>query len=265
MRKFRFSSKVIKIFMKNQIQNKTYIILDVFNMVSRCLVVFFLYGYVFSINGGSINVADYVSSLWSMFIYFCIMTFNIRKIYKNIMDEVRSGNVEMFINRPVNYLFLNFCKSIGQGLFSFLVISFIGSILMCIFVGIPVLNMSIFIPTFIISFIFGGILSLILYSIVGVLAFFIQDVRPVYWIVDKFVMILGGSYLPVSMFPSFLKWMAYLSPFGAINFSTSCVLPSWESEFIYRIGLQVIWIIIFYFVLSFIYRKALEKSMVNGG
>ena len=52
MRKFRFSFKIIKIFMKNQIQNKTYIILDVFNMVSRCLVVFFLYGYVFSINGG---------------------------------------------------------------------------------------------------------------------------------------------------------------------------------------------------------------------
>ena len=265
MRKFRFSSKVIKIFMKNQIQNKTYIILDVFNMVSRCLVVFFLYGYVFSINGGSINGADYVSSLWSMFIYFCIMTFNIRKIYKNIMDEVRSGNVEMFINKPVNYLFLNYCKIIGQGLFSFLVISFIGSILMCLFVGIPILNIFVFIPTFIISFILGGILALVLYSVVGVLAFFIQDVRPIYWIVDKFVMILGGSYLPVSMFPSFLKWMAYLSPFGAINFSTSTVLPSWESEFIYKIGLQVIWIIIFYFILSFVYRKALEKSMVNGG
>lgn len=265
MRKFRFSLKVIKIFMKNQIQNKTYVILDVFNMISRCLVVFFLYGYVFSINGGSINGAEYVSSLWSMFIYFCIMTFNIRKIYKNIMDDVRSGNVEMFINRPINYLFLNFCKSIGQGLFSFLVISFVGSILMCLFVGVPNLDLGIFIPTFIISFIFGGILSLILYSIVGVLAFFIQDVRPVYWIVDKFVMILGGSYLPVSMFPSFMKWMAYLSPFGAINFSTSCVLSSWNSEFIYRIGLQIIWIIIFYFVLSYLYRKALEKSMVNGG
>ena len=38
----------------------------------------------FSINGGSINGADYVSSLWSMFIYFCIMTFNIRKIYYQI-------------------------------------------------------------------------------------------------------------------------------------------------------------------------------------
>ena len=265
MRKFRFAFSVIKIFMKNQIQNKTYVILDVINMVSRCLVVFLLYGYVFSINGGSINGADYVSSLWSMFIYFCIMTFNIRKIYKNIMDEVRSGNVEMFINRPINYLFLNFCKSIGQGLFSFLVISFFGSILMCLFVGIPVINLGIFISTFVISFILGIILSLILYSVIGVLAFFITDVRPIYWIVDKFVMILGGSYLPVSMFPKFMKVMAYVSPFGAINFSTSCVLDSWDSEFIYRIGLQVLWILVFGVFLRFLYRKALEKSMVNGG
>lgn len=265
MKKFSFSFKVINIFMKNQIQNKTYIILDIFNMISRCLVVFLLYGYVFSINGGSINGADYVSSLWSMFIYFCIMTFNIRKIYKNIMDEVKSGNVEMFINKPVNYLFFNFCKVIGQGLFSFLIISIVGSILMCIFVGIPSLNLGVFIPTLIISFILGQILCLLIYSVVGVFAFFIQDVRPVYWIVDKFVMILGGSYLPVSMFPLFMKYMAYLSPFGAINFSTSCVLPSWDNEFIYRIGLQIIWIIVFCFALSYFYRKALKKSMVNGG
>ena len=265
MKKFRFSTRIIKIFMKNQIQNKTYVILDAINMISRCLIVFLLYGYVFSINGGNINGAEYISSLWSMFIYFCIMTFNIRKIYKNIMDEIRSGNVEMFINRPINYLFINFCKSIGQGLFSFIVISVIGSILMTIFVGVPTVNIEIFIPTLIISFILGTILSLILYSVIGVLAFFIEDVRPIYWIVDKFVMILGGSYLPVSMFPKFMKIMAYISPFGAINFATSTVLNSWNNEYITRISIQVIWLIVFGVVLKHLYNKALKKSMVNGG
>lgn len=265
MKKFRFFLRVIKIFMKNQIQNKTYIFLDVFNMISRCLIVFLLYGYVFSINDGSINGAEYVSSLWSMFIYFCIMTLNIRKIYKNIMDEVKSGNVEMFINRPVNYLVLNYCKSIGQGIFSFLFISFIGSILMILFVGIPVLNLSIFIPSLIVSFILGVVLALFIYSTIGVLSFFIQDVRPIYWIVDKFVMVLGGSYLPVSMFPKFMKIMALVSPFGAINYTTSSVLSSWNYEYVYMILLQIFWIIVSFVLLNYVYKKALRKSMVNGG
>ena len=43
MKKINFALTVIKIFMKNQIQNKTYILLDMFNMFSRCFIVFLLY------------------------------------------------------------------------------------------------------------------------------------------------------------------------------------------------------------------------------
>ena len=83
-----FVAKVIKIFMKNQIQNKTFLLLDMFSMFSRCLVVFLLYGYVFKVSGGSINGVDYKTTLWSMFIYFCIMILNVRRIHKLIMVTI---------------------------------------------------------------------------------------------------------------------------------------------------------------------------------
>ena len=50
MKKINFSLTVIKIFMKNQTQDKTNILLDIFNMVSRCLIVFLLYAYIFKLN-----------------------------------------------------------------------------------------------------------------------------------------------------------------------------------------------------------------------
>ena len=265
MKKIKFPLKVIKIFMKNQMQNKTYILLDIFNMVSRCLIVFLLYGYVFKISNNSINGTDYKTTLWSMFMYFCIMTLNIRKIHKLIMDDVKNGNVEMFLNKPVNYISLSFYKALGQGLYSFIFISILGSIAMILFVGIPTLNLYIFIPTFIITLILGTILGLIMYSIIGLLSFFMQDVRPIHWIVDKFVMVLGGSYLPVALFPQFMKVLAFISPFGAINFTTSTVYSSWNDEYIIRILLQVIWIIIFGILLKYVYKKAREKAMINGG
>ena len=141
----------------------------------------------------------------------------------------------------------------------------IGSIAMLLLVGVPNLNLMIFIPTFIITFIVGTILGLILYSIIGLLAFFMQDVRPVHWIVDKFVMVLGGSYLPVVLFPPFMKFLAYASPFGAINFTSSTVYDSWNSEFLVRILLQLFWVLVFGVLLVFVYRKAREKAMINGG
>lgn len=265
MKKIRFSFAVIKIFMKNQMQNKTYILLDMFNMFSRCFVVFLLYGYVFKISGGSINGVDYVTTLWSMFIYFCIMILNVRRIHKLIMDDVKSGNVEMFLNKPVNYVVLTFYKIIGQGIYSFFVISVLGSVMMMLLIGLPKVDLLIFIPTFLITFILGTILGLFMYSIIGLMSVFMQDVRPIHWITDKFVMVLGGSYLPVALFPPFLKVLAFISPFGAINFTSSTVYNSWNDEFLVRILLQIGWIIVFGFLLFYVYKKAREKAMINGG
>ena len=60
--------------MNNQMQNRTYVLLDTFNMLSRCFVVFLLYGYVFKIKGGTINGVDYATTLWSMFIFWKIQS-----------------------------------------------------------------------------------------------------------------------------------------------------------------------------------------------
>lgn len=265
MKKINFSLTVIKIFMKNQMQDKTNLLLDIFNIVSRCLIVFLLYAYIFKLNNGSINGVDYKTTMWSMFIYFCIMILNIRRLDNLIMTEVKSGNVEMFMNKPTNYLLLSFLKVIGQGIFSLLFISILGSTIMALFVGIPNLNLSVFIPTFIITLFLGQILGLLIYGTIGLMAFFIQDIRPIHWIVDKFVMILGGSYLPISMFPNFMKIIAFASPFGAINFASSTVYDSWNNEFIMRISLQLLWILVFGILLNYVFKKSKEKAMINGG
>ena len=265
MKRIRLAFTVVKIFMKNQMQDKTNIILDAFNMVSRCLIVFLLYHYIFKINGGMINGVDYKTTMWSMFIYFCIMILNIRRLDTLIMEEVKSGNVEMFMNKPTSYLGISFYKVIGKGLFSFLVISLIGTLMMILFVGVPSLDLKFFIPTLIITFLLGQILGLLMYGSIGLLSFFIQDVKPIHWIVDKAVMILGGSYLPISMFPKVMKILAFASPFGAVNFASSTVYAVWKDEAFMKIGMQVIWIVIFTVIIWFLYNKSKQKMVINGG
>ena len=67
MKKIRFAFTVIKIFMKNQMQDKTNLLLDVFNMVSRCLIVFLLYAYIFKLNNGIINGISILKMLFQNF------------------------------------------------------------------------------------------------------------------------------------------------------------------------------------------------------
>lgn len=267
MKKNKLSLAIIKMYMKNQMQSKSFVILDMINMIVRCLVVFLLYGYVFELSGGTINNTEYSTVLWSMFIYFCIMTLSIRHIVKLIMDDVKSGNVEMFLNKPVNYILIAFYKIIGKGLYSFILITIIGVILMTIFVGIPltVSNWIFTIAILIITFILGITLALIMYSIIGLLSFFMEDVRPIYWIVDKAIMVLGGSYLPIALFPDFLKIITYISPLGAVNFASSVVYNYSNLEFIIMIAIQIIWIVIFTIILKFVFSKVKEKAMINGG
>ena len=103
MKKFKFSIEVIKIFMHNQIQDKSNLLLDMFNMFSRCFIVFLLYAYIFKLKGGVVNGVDYKTTMYSMFIYFCIMILNIRRIDQLIMNDVKSGSVELYMNKPVSY------------------------------------------------------------------------------------------------------------------------------------------------------------------
>ena len=62
-----------------------------------------------------------------------------------------------------------------------------------------------------------------------------------------------------------MKLLAYISPFGAINFATSTFYKSWNNEYLIRILLQIGWIIIFSLLLIYVYKKAREKAMINGG
>ena len=49
MKRIKFALQSIKIFMKNYMQDNTNLILAMFNMISRCFIIFLLYAYVFKI------------------------------------------------------------------------------------------------------------------------------------------------------------------------------------------------------------------------
>jgi len=242
------------------------LIADTFVMIARCGILLVLYWYVFKLNGGIINGVTYQLVAWSMFFYFAFSTWRLREIARLIMFDVQSGAVETLFNKPISYLRYRLWWQVGAGLYPFVVITVLGSIALAFIVGIPeTMTIALFLPTVFLVFLGAAFLSLMLYSIVGLLSFWIEDINPVFWIVDKAVMILGGSYLPVALFPDFMYKLALYSPFGASQFITHTVYNSWKSEWPLLIGIQIFWILICTVIVFFMFKKARKKIFVNGG
>lgn len=266
MKAIRLASKILKTLTKDRIHYPERLMVDTLSVIARFGVLIILYSYVFKINDGLINNTTFVIVAWSMFFYFSFMILGLRSISKYIMQDVKSGNVEVIFSKPISYMFYRFWWQIGLGFYSFIVITIVGGLALYLTIGFPsTFGTNIFLFTIPFIFLGGIILSLIIYGIVGVLAFWIEDINPVYWIVDKAVMILGGSYLPVALFPVLMYKIALYSPFGASQFLTHSVYESWSGNWYKLLCIQFSWIVVLGLVLYLLFSGAKKKVSVNGG
>lgn len=242
------------------------LIVDTFGIAARCGVLLVLYSYIFNTKGGEISGVTFQIASWSMFLYFAFMTLRLRDLAFSIMQDIKSGTVEILFSKPIHYLMYRIWWQFGAGLYPFLVASIIGMSILYFFVGIPTTMSTAF---FLISlgtiFILSSVLSLLIYSVVGLLSFWVEDIKPLYWIVDKAVMILGGSYLPVALFPSLMYKIAIWSPFGASQFITHTVYETWKVDYIHMFGIQIFWIVLLGIIVSVMFGRAHKKVSVNGG
>lgn len=266
MKELRLAKKVIKTLVKDRMNYPVRLVADTLSNIARCGVLLLLYYYVFNLKGGLINNITFTVAAWSIFLYFSFMNLRLRSIARLIMADVQSGNVEILLNKPISYLLYRSWWQIGAGLYTFLFISTLGSVVLYFTIGLPeTMKIAIFLPTLLLTLLLACILSLLIYMIIGLLSFWVTDINPIFWIVDKMVMILGGSYLPVALFPDFLYKISIYSPFGASQFMTHSVYESWEAGWYWLILIQVFWIIVLGIFTSIMFLKVKKKVSINGG
>lgn len=266
MKEIRLAKKIIKTLVKDRMQYPARLFADTTTMVARCGILLVLYAYVFDLNNGVVSNVTFDVVAWSMFFYFAFLTLNLRRISGYIMQDITSGNIEVLLSKPISYLSYRTWWQIGSGMYPFFITTTIGSIALIVIVGIPhAMTIPIFLPTLLVTFISAAIVTLLVYAIVGLLAFWVEDVTPIYWIIDKAVMILGGSYLPIALFPDFMYKIALYSPFGASVFVTHTVYESWAMVWYKLIGIQMAWILVLGLVIYLMFSKAVRNVSVNGG
>ena len=185
-------------------------------------------------------------------------------IHIEIQDAIRRGDVVYRLGQPVSYVLSEFAT--GFGLLAFRA-PFLGlTAFLCAFAFTgwtpPFTALLMVVP-------FGFVASTLItafYLGIGLLAFWLHDVAPVYWVWQKLMFVLGGLMLPLELYPAFIQRAAVFTPFPSLLaapasfvLGTNPVTPGALARHL------VVWSGVTAFAVSWMFRRAVSTVTINGG
>ena len=256
----------IYIVAKNTVDQKKKVIFQMVNHIVFLLFSLFLYRYVYELVPSLRGKLPFVNTIWSMSMYFVIFWLGARNLHRAFREDIRSGNIEMYLLRPIGYVWQKVMIQVGQGLVTFLSALVLSVSIDYFLVGFPEINVPFYlwIVGILIIFILSQILTFLLMILCGLSGFWLQDSEPVYFVVSKFVMIFGGAWVPVAFFPHYLQLFAEFSPFGASMSISFAMYPNFAEHFLPMVLNLIFWTVVCGLFTRVVAKRAFKTLSVNG-
>lgn len=203
--------------------------------------------------------------VWSLMLVQSLSTSTKPSIARKIQDEIKEGTIDLKICRPYSFMFFYFFEMLGKFFSSATVNLLVGFLAVFILVGPIKLTIAGLVFGLILLF-FGILLDFLTHYIIGLLAFWIEDIQPLIWINGKATFIMGGMVFPIALFPSGFRKIVELLPFSQLYYGASRTFVSFDhSLFVKYLLTQLIWIVIYFTIATLIYRKGVRNVNINGG
>jgi len=245
-----------------------------FDMIMRCVMYFIityilieLWKYIYGTGANTlINGFALDQMIWYLVISECIVN-SVKgvQITRAITNEIKTGSIAYKLNKPYNYYLYNVSSFMAKSSFTLLFTIPTAILIGTLFIGVPHTFVWVQIVPCIITFVLSVFLAWCVYGIVGLLAFWVQDSTPFYWIVSKLFMLLG-MFFPVEFFPIWLQPIIKYSPIYSIMSGPATLVAnfSWES-FGWVVLSQIVWIAIAIVIGLLVYKLGKRRVTNNGG
>jgi ABC-2 type transport system permease protein len=181
----------------------------------------------------------------------------------DIEDDVRKGDIAYRIARPVSYLWAKVADGLGNGLTRLLMIGGVGGIAAWALTGTPPpRGILLALPLATLSF----LLLVLWQAALGLLAFWIGDTQPLFWVWQKLLFLLGGLLFPLEVYPEWLQRAAYCTPFAPMLHGWARLAFDPDPALAAQAALLLAaWGVALLAFLAWLYRRALVVLDVNGG
>jgi ABC-2 type transport system permease protein len=187
------------------------------------------------------------------------------RIFVEIGESVKQGDLVYTLMQPVSYPLVQIVKSLGNSA-PRLIINLLTASLV-VFLGTGTIAGS---PSGFVAFLGMAVLSLILDALIAVLigltAFWLEEVMPIFWIYQKLIFTLGGLFLPLEFFPSWLQRVAAVLPFRYITNAPARAFVAFKlSEVLPLIVGQCLYIFFFIGIMIGVWHLARRRMVIHGG
>lgn len=185
--------------------------------------------------------------------------------FLGVEEDIRSGQIAIYLSRPVNYFYSILFKKLGTSLF-YLFYRTLPLMAIGAWAGFLNLNFSLLnILSFIISLFLAAWIAITLNFLVEVSAFWLESSRGLKMLMMGFLNFMSGLVIPIAFFPDNFKKISSYLPFEHTLNSPTMILIGNNTNIFKTLMLQFCWVIMLTIVSSKIFTIGENKAAINGG
>lgn len=261
------TGRIFTIYMRQAFYHRAAALSTIFVWIVRSGVTCMVYTSIYALlNHNTIRNVSYDTAISSLLLAVVYAGFGTREIGKQINVEYKAGLISVWANKPLPYMFLKMAEVVGRNIPSMLG-------LLLFLVGFWVIgdhfpqtdHITLRIGAGLIVLLLGLILSVCIYTMIGLSAFFLGDSQSVYMVIDKLMMLFGGVYIPIAFYPGWLRLIGESTPFGATTYVTQIFMVDFLDRLPRFLITQSIWLVVMVVALIALNRAANRQITVNGG
>ncbi|MDD3824755.1 MAG: ABC-2 family transporter protein [Anaerolineae bacterium] len=187
------------------------------------------------------------------------------RIFNEIAEAVRAGDLAYTLARPLRYPLFQVANSLGGTVPRFLLNFVIASAV--VLVALRQVEGSLAgMGAFLLLAALALFLDALFAVLIGLAAFWLEEIMPVYWMYNKLVFTIGGLFLPLELFPAGLQQAVRWLPFQLMAYAPARALVKFEPAFVLQtLASQAIYIVILLAVIHLVWRVAQRRLVVHGG
>lgn len=192
----------------------------------------------------------------------------VRNFLPGIMSrDIKDGGLSVFLLRPMSYFSFILFREIGRmSLASILSVVTSGFVIL-FFLNSFVFNFDIlYLLLIFLMIILAFITEMLMAYLIGLVAFWTDEVDGLYSTFEKVKKLFSGGYFPLNLLPAAFVSLSYSLPFG-YSFFVPAQLYLKKIDLaagVKGVFVQIIWIIVFYVISNLIWKRGLKRYEGTG-
>jgi len=186
------------------------------------------------------------------------------RLTQQIAAQVKDGSIAYVLNKPYSFLLYQAAVSLGDSALRLAFNAAAGGAVVWLLVGPPPALWGL--PLVLVAVAMGWLIDFCVAALLGLTAFFAEEVAAFEWIYNKVLFLLGGLLIPLDFFPEWLQRVSRALPFAAAIYGPArlFVSPGLET-FAGLLAAQAGWVAGLGLVLALAYRRGVAALAINGG